>query len=135
MSRLTFRPLQEEDYETICEWWKWWRWTPVSKEMLPNNGTGGVMIQDNGVDVCAGFLYTTNSSLCKIEWIISNYKVKNKKVRSQAIQLLIDTLSSTAKELGFKVAFTYLLNENLIKKYENCGFINSSKPIEMIKKL
>ena len=135
MSELTFRPLQDEDYETMCEWWRWWRWTPVGKEMLPDNGTGGIMIQDGEGNICAGFLYTTNSSLCKIEWIISNYKVKDKLVRQKAINLLIETLSNKAKDLGFKIAFTYLLNENLIDKYKNCGFIKTTKLVEMIKKL
>ena len=135
MSELTFRPLQDEDYETMCEWWRWRRWTPVGKEMLPDNGTGGIMIQDGEVNICAGFLYTTNSSLCKIEWIISNYKVKDKLVRQKAINLLIETLSNKAKDLGFKIAFTYLLNENLIDKYKNCGFIKTTKLVEMIKKL
>lgn len=135
MSQLTFRPLQDQDYETICDWWKWWRWQPVGKESLPDNGTGGFMVKHGQVEVCAGFLYTTNSNLCKIEWIISNYEVKDKTIRQEALELLIDALCKKAKHLGFKAAFTYLLNENLIKKFERSGFVKSTKPIEMIKKL
>ena len=134
-NELDFRLLNEEDYEIICEWWRWWRWTPVERELLPNNGTGGFMVHSNNVDICAGFLYTTNSNLCHVEWIVSNYEIKDKTLRKEAIEMLINTLLTFGKSLGFKIAFTYLLNKNLEKKFENCGFIHSSKPIEMIKKL
>lgn len=129
------RSLIEEDYETLCEWWKWWRWTPVLKNSLPDSGKGGFMIQHENVDVCAGFLYTTNSDISLIEWTISNPKVKNRAVRKAAIEKLIKTLTKKAEELGCRFVFTYLVNENLKKKFEDCGFIHSNKPIEMIKKL
>ena len=134
-NELVFRPLKEEDYETICKWWKWWRWEPINRESLPNNGVGGFMIHDKNTDICAGFVYTTNSNICIVEWIVSNYEIKDKKIRKKAIEMLICTLTDFGKNLGFKVAFTYLLNKNLEETFENCDFVHSSKPIEMIKKL
>jgi hypothetical protein len=132
-SKLSIRNLVEEDYEIICKWWKWWRFVPVAKESLPDNGTGGFMIECNGVNICAGFLYTTNSNLCKIEWIISNYEVRDKQIRKKSLEILINALTNKAKELGFKIAFTYLVNKKLKEKFKECGFIESNKPIEMIK--
>ena len=44
---LTFRPLKEEDYKTICSWWKWWRWPVIPKEMLPDDGKSGFMVEKN----------------------------------------------------------------------------------------
>ena len=38
-SKLNFRPLEEEDYEIICKWWRWWRWPELPRTALPNNGT------------------------------------------------------------------------------------------------
>ena len=132
---LVLRSLVEDDYETICRWWKWWRWTPLERHALPNNGTGGFMIQHEGVDICAGFLVTTNSSICLIEWIVSNYEVKDKILRKDAVEFLIEALVNLGKKLGFKLAFTYLLNESLKQRYETCGFIETTKPIEMIKRI
>tara|TARA_R100001463_G_scaffold22761_1_gene54688 strand:+ start:99 stop:509 length:411 start_codon:yes stop_codon:yes gene_type:complete len=134
-SQLKFRRLNTKDYKTLCSWWKWWRWTPVEQKSLPDNGTGGFMIYKDNVEICAGFVYTTNSDLCHVEWIISNNEVKDKNIRSEAIEMLINTLLAYAKSLGFKIAFTYLLNKNLEKKYKNCGFVHSCNPIEMIKKI
>ena len=129
-SKLKFRPLNKEDYKTLCKWWKWWRWTPVEQESLPNNGTGGFMVYNDNVEICAGFIYTTNSNLCHIEWLVSNYEVKDKKIRTEAVELLINTLIALGKNLGYKIAFTYLLN-----KFKNCGFVHSSNPVELIKKI
>lgn len=134
-NKLSLRPLVENDYDTMCRWWKWWRWTPPEKYTLPNNGTGGFMVQYKGVDICAGFLVTTNSGLCLVEWIVSNYEIKDKKLRKDAVEFLIEALVNLGGKLGFKLAFTYLLNESLKQKYEACGFIETSKPIEMIKRI
>tara|TARA_R110000823_G_scaffold124201_7_gene250597 strand:+ start:2313 stop:2732 length:420 start_codon:yes stop_codon:yes gene_type:complete len=134
-SKLKFRPLNKEDYKTLCKWWKWWRWTPVEQESLPNNGTGGFMVYNDNVEICAGFIYTTNSNLCHIEWLVSNYEVKDKKIRTEAVELLINTLIALGKNLGYKIAFTYLLNKNLENKFKNCGFVHSSNPVELIKKI
>ena len=43
---LKARRLTNEDYNTILEWWKSWpEWQPLAKEMLPENGTGGIIIE------------------------------------------------------------------------------------------
>lgn len=132
-TELTIRDLTEKDYDTICKWWRWWRWKEVARESLPDNGTGGLMVQYNNIDVCTGFLYTTNSNLCHIEWIVSNYEIRDKQIRKECLEALINALTDRAKNLGFKTAFTYLLNDNLKEKFKECGFIESCKPIEMIK--
>lgn len=133
--KLTFRPLKEEDYEILCDWWKWWKFVPIAKESLPDNGTGGFMVKHGDTNVCAGFIYKTNSNFCLVEWVISNYNVRDRVVRDKAIKLLINELTNEGKRLGFKVAFTWLINENLKAKMESCGFVKTSQPIEMIKKI
>jgi hypothetical protein len=85
------RKLTDNDYELLVGWWKWWRWTPIPKNFLPDNGTGGIMIEKNNIPVVAGFIYYTNSDAVVVEWIISNpdYKDKNRK---QAIEVLLNTI-------------------------------------------
>ena len=39
---LNVRNLTDEDYPTLVQWWKDWEWDPVPKDMLPDNGIGGV---------------------------------------------------------------------------------------------
>ncbi|MHA2351458.1 MAG: hypothetical protein ACXADL_17720 [Candidatus Thorarchaeota archaeon] len=54
---LKARRLTSKDYDTIVEWWKSWpEWQPLPKEMLPENGTGGIIIEKENEPIVAGVL-------------------------------------------------------------------------------
>lgn len=127
------RILIDDDYSTLVDWWKQFRFPPVAQEMLPNNGLGGIIVSKDGIDICAGFLYTTNSKLAWIEFIVSNFEYKSPD-RKDAIKHLINDLCAIAKDLGFKAVFTSVKNQSLIKHFEHNGFIQS-KATEMVKLL
>jgi hypothetical protein len=56
------RKLDENDYDqTLVRWWNDWGWTPPSKDFLPDNGAGGIMVLEGDEPICAGFIYITNS--------------------------------------------------------------------------
>lgn len=118
------RLLTEDDYPELCEWWKFWRFGIPAQELLPENGTGGIMLSKDGVNICAGFLYLTNSKICWLEYVVSNPKVREN--RHEAIQSLISELTFLAQAKGYKAVFTSLKNENLIKHYEACGYTKGS---------
>jgi hypothetical protein len=132
--KFNIRLLNESDYDnTLVKWWKDWRWTAPPKDALPNNGTGGFMVSKDGVDICAGFAYFTNSTIAYCEFIVSNFEYKDKD-RKEAIELLIDYICGACKEAGYKSVWTCLVNKGLIDKYENCGFNKlTSNCTEMIK--
>jgi hypothetical protein len=102
------RYLDDHDYDVLASWWKDWRWTPPPKDMLPQDGRGGLMITKDGEDICAGFIYFTNSSTAWVEFIISNFQYKQKD-RKDAIILLINALSEVAKERMDASMYTPLL--------------------------
>ena len=88
---LKARQLKDSDWETLTAWWDSWPdWVSPSKDFLPDNCTGGLMIQKNNKPIVAGFLYFTNSKSVLLEWIISdpNYKETD---RQEAVELLIKT--------------------------------------------
>lgn len=127
------RYIRDEDYETLCEWWEWHRFPAPLKICLPDNGNNGLIISKNGVDICGGFVYQTNSKMAWIEYIVSNPKYRESD-RNEAINYLIEMLCNLAKEQGFLVAFTSIKNESLIKRYEDSGFLKGSGgTLEMIK--
>lgn len=130
------RFLKENDYDTLCEWWKDWRWTPPPADMLPQDGKGGVMICKGDVGICAGFVYFTNSKTAWIEFIVSNFQYKEKD-RHEAIELLINVLTDMIKDMGdYKYIYTSLKSKSLIDRYVNCGFqLGSTNCNEMIKVL
>ena len=48
---LVVRNLQKDDYNFIAKWWKWWRWKVIPKEMLPENGLSGLMVEKKGINI------------------------------------------------------------------------------------
>ena len=132
--KLKARKLTSEDYDILVEWWKSWpNWEPLSKDLLPENGTGGIMIEREGKPLIAGFLYATNSNICWMEWIVSDPKQKDK---SEAISLLISSLEKLGKDAGFKVVLSIGRSKNLINEHKKLGYTVDNNPsYEIIKNI
>lgn len=135
--KFNLRPLIESDYDDILVgWWKEWGWEPPQRDFLPANGNGGMIVYDYEIPVCAGFVYTTNSQVAWIDWIISNKEYVKRPERKEAITLLIKTLTDIAKNTGHKYGYALIKNESLIKTYESLGYSKGdSYTNEMIKAL
>jgi hypothetical protein len=129
------RLITEDDYENILKpWWKFWRFKGPAFDMLPING--GIMLSEDGVDICAGFVYLTNSKTAWVEWIVSNPDVKDRDKRKHYLLTLINTLTKVAQEKGNKYIYTSLKNQSLINLYKEAGYQKGSKDCqEMIKVL
>jgi hypothetical protein len=94
------------------------------------------MVLDGDVPICAGFLYTTNSDVAWVDWIISNKQYRKKPQRENAIGLLIETLTGTCKRLNFKYSYALIKHRGLIETYKKLGYIEAdSYTQEMIKVL
>lgn len=132
---LIIRELNDSDYEDILVgWWKDWGWEPPQKDFLPNDGKGGIIILDDDVPICAGYMYLTNSKVGWVDWIISNRYYTNKKLRKDAISLLVSRLTDICKLIGCKYVYALIKNQSLINTYEGLGYIKGdSYTSEMIK--
>lgn len=132
---LNIRELNESDYDDILVgWWKQWGWVAPKRDFLPNDGKGGVIVYDEDVPVCAGFMYITNSKVAWVDWIISNKEYTKKPQRKDAIKLLVSELTEICKLTGSKYSYALIKNESLINTYEDLGYIQGSTYTkEMIK--
>ena len=132
---LIIRELNDSDYEDILVgWWKDWGWEPPQKDFLPNDGKGGIIILDDDVPICAGYMYLTNSKVGWVDWIISNRHYTNKELRKDAISLLVSRLTDICKLIGCKYVYALIKNQSLINTYESLGYIKGdSYTSEMIK--
>jgi hypothetical protein len=129
-------PINTNDYDDILVgWWKDWGFEVPPKDFLPDNGCGGIIVYDEDIPVCAGYLYTTNSGVAWVDWIISNKDYRKKPQRKEALILLIDTLTNIARNTGHKYSYALLKHEGLIETYESLGYIKGDTASEMIKKL
>ena len=135
MTTLTTRQITDSDYEDILVgWWKDWGWEPPAKDFLPDDGKGGIIIMDEETPICAGFMYMTNSKVAWIDWIVSNKNYRVKPTRTEAIRLLIDTLTNINKNIGNKYAYALIKHRGLIETYESLGYVKGdSYTGEMIK--
>ena len=135
-NKLFARDLRGSDWDTLVSWWDAWpEWTTPGKDFLPENGTGGLMVEKDGTPIIAGFIYKTNSSSVLLEWIISNPDYREKD-RKQAVELLITEAEKLTKELGYKYMFTIGRNKQLIETHKKLGWFVDDKPShEITKKL
>jgi hypothetical protein len=133
---LKARALQESDWETLVKWWLAWKDWGVnpSKDMLSQNGTGGLLIEKNGVPIMAGFLYFTNSKVAWMEWIVSDPEYKEKD-RVEALKLLINSLENIAKESGMKIILSIGRNKSLMAMHEKLGYTVDKEPSYEISKI
>jgi len=114
------RPFQDSDYEMVASWWEDWGWPAIPKEFLSKNG---VIVSNGGVDVCAGWLYSTDSAASWAENYISD-KCASKKLRKGSLEFLVECLADKAKELGFLAMISSVKNKSLIEKLKSSNFGN-----------
>lgn len=104
----------EKHNDMLLTWYNQWGLSPHSIELLP--GTG--LIIEN---VCALFLYRTNSLLCLVEGFISNREAEDT-VRAQGLDLISSKMDEWIKELGFKQIMTFSNNPKVIERAKSMNF-------------
>jgi hypothetical protein len=103
--------------------------------MLPENGTGGFMVEKNNKPIIAGFLYTTNSKVAWVEWVVSDPDYRESD-RKQAMELLINGIENVAKNSGFKVILSIGRSKGLIETHRKLGYtIDKNPSYEISKKI
>jgi|TARA_R110002126_G_scaffold204284_1_gene351694 hypothetical protein len=133
---LKIRMLKDSDWDTLVKWWDAWPdWVAPAKDFLPENGTGGFIVEKKSEAIVAGFLYTTNSKAALLEWIVSNPEYKQND-KQDAIELLINGAENVCKKQGINYVFTIGRNKNLIKTHKKLGYtIDKNPSYEIIKKI
>ena len=133
---LNIRRLKESDWETLTKWWDAWpKWVNPPKDFLPENGTGGLMVEKNNIPIVAGFIYYTNSKVALLEWVISNPEYRDKD-RKQAIELLLIGAEQVCKNQNVKYMFSVCKNKHLIETHEKLNWLVDKKPsYEITKKI
>jgi len=125
--KLNIRKITENDWDTLVSSWDAWpEWINPPKGFLPDNGTGGLIIEKNNKPIVAGFLYFTNSEAVLLEWIVSdpNYKEKDRK---NAIEMLIKGAEIFCKNNGKNYMFSIGRNKHLINTHKKLGWTVDDK--------
>lgn len=130
---LSLRALKESDYEDMSSWWKWWRWPELSKDVLPMNGTGGLMVYKDDILIAAGFLYLTNSKVAWLDWIISNPEYRESD-RKDALEVLIMGLEDVARSQGCNTIISITRSKSLMNIHEKLNYTVDKNPSYEISK-
>ena len=135
-NKLFSRKLRASDWKTLVKWWDSWPgWSAPSQDFLPDNGTGGLIVEKDGEPIVAGFIYETNSSSVLLEWIISNPEYRYND-RGQAVELLITEAEKLSKTLGYNYMFTIGRSKQLMETHKKLGwFVDGEPSHEITKKL
>lgn len=136
---MKWRLLETKDYLTLVGWWTIQKFRIPDLDDLPitDGAIQGIMVYEDGVELCAGFIIDTNvKNGALIEYVVANFDVKDRLLRKEALNYLIEALSEIAKAMGKKYLFTTVKVDSLIERYEECGFQKGSTNVtEMIKRL
>jgi len=132
---LNIRKLKESDWDTLVSLWNTWPDWQVhpTKALLPENGTGGLIVEKNGKAIIAGFIYTTNSKVGWMEWIVSNADYREDD-RKQASELLVSGLKHVAKISGCEIILSVGRNKGLMQTHRNLGYTVDKDPSYEISK-
>jgi len=126
------REVLPNDYDQLCDWWQAWGWlSPMPQNLLGD----GIMVCDDDVNVCAGFLYTIKEA--PIAWFtfpVSNPEVRGE-IRKYAIQSLIELMTQKAKDGGAILMYSALRNTGMIEAQKKAGFVVNGGYSELIKTL
>lgn len=106
------------NYPLLTHWWKGWGLPEIPLEYLSNTG---LVISDEGLASCMGFIYSTNSALAWMEFLTADPLLSAEK-RSLAVDLLIEKLCEMAKKMGFKSVLTTTVKPSLIQRCTGLGF-------------
>jgi len=119
------RRLSNDDYNELCQWWAAWGWeAPVPKDFLSDTG---IMVSEENVNICAGFLYTiSNAPVGWFTFPVSNPAIRGV-ARKKAIQIMISEIEKIAKDNGIKYLYSSLRIQSMIDAQKSAGFIEANK--------
>ena len=132
---LQVRALRESDWETMLAWWKAWGWPEMSKDLMPLNGLGGIIVEKEDIPIASGYLYLTNAKVAWTEWIVSdpNYRQED---RGDALKMIVNGLEDIAIASGYKIILSVGRNKGLLNIHKELGYtVDDSPSYEISKKI
>lgn len=118
---MNIRLFNKNDYETIKMWWYKAHEIPPTLEMLPEDSTF-ILELDNKPKVSLTVYLTNSKHLAYLENFAKDPELEDSK---QYTELLAKHVEKFAKEQGYKVLACLAYKDKLKKRYEDLGYINT----------
>lgn len=118
---MNIRLFKKDDYELIRSWWIKANEFPPYQEMLPEESTFILEI-DNQPKMCLTVYLTNCKFFAYLENFIKDPEFKNSK---NEVNQLLEHAEKFAKDKGYKVLFCLAYKDKLKKRYEELGYKNT----------
>ena len=113
------RPYTPDDYPQAAKWWESHNFpAPIPESALPDSG---IVVFEDGNDVCMGWLYLTNSSIAWIGFVVGSNEV-SPRVLHEGILKLFESLNRLALAKGYSAVYANFGLRGLLKSLEKIGF-------------
>lgn len=109
----------EKDLDTIKRWWKDFDGTEMHEVILSDIG---IMAYDDDNDICAGWLFETNSYVAMVGWFISDSKL-NKTIVDKGLKMVVREAERLSSSFGYKILTTYSKNKSMIRRLKGLDYI------------
>ncbi len=119
------RPYSPYDYVTVSSWYVSRGIQAIPPQLLPQTG---LLIYEGDTPLACAFLYKTDSSLALIDGLITNPNATDSLSRKEAMRLLLEELSTIAKEAGYSVLMAAPTHPNVGPFLESQGFTRDPAP-------
>tara|TARA_R110002012_G_scaffold36334_5_gene102758 strand:- start:7760 stop:8161 length:402 start_codon:yes stop_codon:yes gene_type:complete len=113
-NELKIRKIEIKDYKYINKWWVEQGFKPVSLDVLPMQGLGGLIVEKQK-PIAVAYLYLTNSKMGYIDNLISDPKYISKD-RFNIILELIAACKQMAVETGCLDVWAVTNSKGIIKR-------------------
>ena len=129
-NKLNIRKIEEKDYEFINKWWQEVQLDTISREILPMNGLGGLIIEKEK-PIAVSYLYLTNSKVAYVDNLIVNPSYNNKD-RFKVVSTLIEACARLAKQTGCIDIWAMSNSRGVLQRCKNLGAIISEEKYKVI---
>ena len=119
-NELKIRKIEIQDYKYINKWWVDQGFKPVSLEVLPMKGLGGLIIEKEK-PIAVAYLYLTNSNMGYIDNLISDPKYVSKD-RFDVIAKLMVACEKMAKDTGCLETWAMSNINGILSRCEALGY-------------
>ena len=119
-SKVNIRKIELKDYEYIDKWWIEQGYNAISKEILPMQGLGGLIVEKEK-PIAAAYLYLTNSKMGYIDNLISDPKYISKD-RFDVIAKLMVACEKMAKDTGCLETWAMSNINGILSRCEALGY-------------
>ena len=126
------RNIEERDLDTIDSWWEDRGEKPILRDVLPEQGYGGFVLEVEGKIVAASYLYLTNSKMGYIDFVVSDKKWKGDE-RWELILELLYTCYYAGIDAGCIEVWGMSLVPRLLERLKTMNTVISEDPHTFIK--